>query len=67
MQDSPANLIQLKSKIQEAEKFRSDLRYMRVEALENGRSVLNTAQRDQLKSLMQAKHEHFGGRRGQAS
>ena len=37
-QQSPANLIELKSKIQEAEKVRSELRYLRVEALENGRS-----------------------------
>lgn len=66
-QQSPANLIQLKSKIQEAEKVRSELRYLRVEALENGRSVLSTAQRDQLKALMQAKHEGFRGRRGQQS
>ena len=66
-QQSPANLIQLKSKIQEAEKVRSELRYLRVEALENGRSVLSTAQRDQLKTLMQAKHESFRGRRGQQS
>lgn len=67
MQQTPANLIQLKSKIQEAEKVRSELRYLRVEALENGRSVLTTAQRDQLKTLMQSKHEHFRGQRGQPS
>lgn len=67
MQQTPANLIQLKSKIQGTEKFRSELRYLRLEALENGRSVLTTAQRDQLKSLMQAKHEHFRGHRGRPS
>lgn len=67
MQQTPANLIQLKSKIQEAEKYRSELRYLRLEALENGRTVLTTAQRDQLKSLMQAKHERFRGHRGQPS
>ena len=66
-QQSPANLIQLKSKIQEAEKVRSELRYLRVEALENGRSVLSTAQRDQLKTLVQAKRESFRGHRGQPS
>ena len=66
-QQSPANLIELKSKIQEAEKVRSELRYLRVEALENGRSVLSTAQRDQLKTLMQAKLEGFRGHRGQTS
>ena len=67
MEQSPANLIQLKSKIQETEKVRSELRYLRLEALENGRSVLTTAQRDQLKTLMQAKHEGFRGHRGQPS
>jgi len=66
-QQSPANLIELKSKIQEAEKVRSELRYLRVEALENGRSLLSTAQRDQLKTLIQSKHEGFRGRRGQPS
>lgn len=66
-QQSPANLIELKSKIQDGEKLRSELRYLRVEALENGRSVLTTAQRDQLKSLMQSKHEQFRGHRGQPS
>ena len=67
MQQSPANLIQLKSKIQEAEKFRSELRYLRVEALENGNSVLSQQQRDQLKTLVRSKHEQFRGRRGQPS
>jgi len=66
-QQSPANLIELKSKIGEAEKVRSELRYLRVEALENGRSVLSTAQRDQLKTLMQARLENFRGHRGQPS
>ena len=66
-QQSPANLIELKSKIQQGEKFRSELRYLRLEAVENGKSVLTTAQRDQLKSLMQAKHEQFRGHRGQPS
>ena len=32
-QQSPANLIQIKSKIQETEKFRSELRYLGVEAV----------------------------------
>lgn len=58
-QQSPVNLIQVKAKIQEAEKFRSELRYLRVEALENGRSVLNAQQRDQLKTLVSARHDNF--------
>jgi len=58
-QESPANLIQIKGKIQESEKYRSELRYMRVEALENGKAVLTTQQQEQLKSLVRSRHEHF--------
>jgi Spy/CpxP family protein refolding chaperone len=57
MQETPANLVQLKVKIQESEKLRSELRYMRIEALENGRSILTAEQREQLKNL-------FASRRG---
>src|SRR6266550_3095698 len=32
MQQTPANLVQIKSKIQDAEKYRSELRYLRTEA-----------------------------------
>jgi len=58
-QQSPANLIQIKSKIQEGEKVRSELRYLQVEATENGRSVLTVSQRDQLKNLVSSRHENF--------
>jgi len=67
MQQTPANLIQVKTKIQEAEKLRSELRYLRVEALENGKGVLSQQQRDQLKTLVHSQHEQFRGRRGQPS
>jgi len=67
MQQSPANLIQVKTKIQEAERFRSELRYLRVEALENGKGVLSQQQRDQLKTLVRSQHEQFRGRHGQPS
>jgi hypothetical protein len=67
MQQSPANLIQIKSKIQEAEKYRSELRYLRVEALENGRSVLTSAQQDQLKTLVRSRHGHSHRPQGQSS
>ena len=67
MQQTPANLIQVKSKIQAAEKFRSELRYLRVEALENGKGVLSQQQRDQLKTLVRSQHEQFRGRHGQPS
>ena len=51
LQETPANLIQAKLKIEQAEKLRAQLRYVRVEALENGKSLLTTQQRDQLKNL----------------
>ena len=66
-QQTPANLIQIKSKIQETEKLRSELRYLRIEALENGRSVLNTQQQDQLKTLVRTGQEHFRKSQGQPS
>jgi Spy/CpxP family protein refolding chaperone len=67
LQQSPANLVQVKLKIEEAEKLRSDLRYLRIEALENGKSVLTTAQQDQLKSLSASMRQNFQRSHGQAS
>jgi Spy/CpxP family protein refolding chaperone len=58
-QQTPVNLIQIKSKTQEAEKYRSELRYLQIEAMENGRAVLSVQQRDQLKSLMASRQENF--------
>ncbi|TMB73329.1 MAG: hypothetical protein E6J54_07160 [Deltaproteobacteria bacterium] len=67
LQQSPANLVQVKLKIEEAEKLRSDLRYLRIEALENGKSVLTAAQQDQLKSLFASMRQNFQRSHGQAS
>ena len=67
MQQTPADLILVKSKIQEAEKPRSDLRYLRLEALEKGKAVLSQQQRDQLNNLIRSKREHFRGRHRQPS
>ena len=58
-QQSPANLIQIKAKIQEGEKYRSELRYLRLEALENGKAVLTSQQQDQLKTLVRSQHERL--------
>jgi Spy/CpxP family protein refolding chaperone len=63
-QQSPANLIQIKLKIEQSEKVRSELRYLREEALENGKSILTAAQRDQLKTLAGSGHRGF--RKGQS-
>jgi Spy/CpxP family protein refolding chaperone len=68
MQESPANLIAVKSKIEETEKLRSELRYLRLEALENGKSILTTEQKDQLKNLLASGHRGFRkAQPGQAS
>jgi Spy/CpxP family protein refolding chaperone len=67
LQETPANLIQAKLKIEQAEKLRSQLRYLRVEALESGKSVLSTQQRDQLKNLVSSRHPGFRKSQGQPS
>jgi Spy/CpxP family protein refolding chaperone len=59
LQQTPANLVQVKMKIEQSEKLRSELRYLRVEALENGKSVLSAQQRDQLKTLLSSMHRGF--------
>jgi Spy/CpxP family protein refolding chaperone len=58
MQETPANLVQIKTKLQESEKLRSELRYLRIEALENGKSILTAEQREQLQTM-------FASHRGQ--
>jgi Spy/CpxP family protein refolding chaperone len=64
-QQSPANLIQIREKIEQSEKLRSELRYLREEALENGKSILTAAQKDQLKGLVSSEHRGFRKRHGQ--
>jgi Spy/CpxP family protein refolding chaperone len=67
LQETPANLIQAKLKIEQSEKLRSQLRYLRVEALENGRSVLTAQQRDQLKNLASLRRHNSRKSQGQPS
>jgi Spy/CpxP family protein refolding chaperone len=67
LQETPANLVQAKVKIEQAEKLRSQLRYLRVEALENGKSVLTAQQRDQLKNLASLRRHNFRKSQGQPS
>jgi Spy/CpxP family protein refolding chaperone len=64
-QQSPANLIQIRLKIEQAEKLRSELRYLREEALENGKSILTAQQKDQLKTLVASGHRGFRKPQGQ--
>ena len=66
-QETPANLVQLKLKVQESEKLRSELRYLRIEALENGRSILTAQQREQLKNMFASHRGLRHGPRGQPS
>ena len=58
-EQSPADLVKIKAKIQETEKYRSQLRYLQYEALDHGQAVLSVQQRDQLKTLVAARHENF--------
>ncbi len=58
-EQSPADLVKIKSKIQETEKYRSELRYLQYEALDHGQAVLSVQQRDQLKTLMASRQENF--------
>jgi len=67
MQQPLTDLELVKSKIQGSEKLRSELRYLRLEALEHGKTVLSQQQRDQLKALVGSKHEQSRGRHGQPS
>jgi Spy/CpxP family protein refolding chaperone len=67
LQQTPASLIQVKTRIQETEKLRSELRYLHIEALENGRSVLTQAQREQLQTIVRTQHEQMRARHGQRS
>ena len=66
-QQSPANLIQIKVKIEQAEKLRSELRYLREEALQNGKAILTAQQQDQLKTLLGSKGRGFRKPHGQPS
>ena len=67
MQQTPANLVQIKSKLQDAEKYRTELRYLRIEALENGRTVLTDQQKEQLKTLVRSQHGRSRAPQGQPS
>ena len=58
-EQSPADLVKIKAKIQETEKYRSELRFLQYEALDHGQAVLSVQQRDQLKTLVTARHENF--------
>ncbi|HEY7164504.1 MAG TPA: hypothetical protein VIB79_08075 [Candidatus Binatia bacterium] len=54
-----SNLIQAQDLIKNSESLRSQLRYLRLEALANGKSVLSQQQQDQLKTLLTTMRQNF--------
>jgi Spy/CpxP family protein refolding chaperone len=56
LDESPADLDQVRVKIEQSEKLRSDLRYLRVEALDKAKAVLTAEQRDRLRDLVASNH-----------
>jgi Spy/CpxP family protein refolding chaperone len=67
-QQSSVDLVQAKALIEQSEKRHSELRYLRLEALENGKSILTAQQQDQLKNLVASMHQNLRKpQQGQAS
>ena len=58
-QQSSVDLVQAKALIEQSEKRHSELRYLRLEALENGKSILTPQQQDQLKNLIASMHQNL--------
>jgi Spy/CpxP family protein refolding chaperone len=67
LQEKPVDLARVKNKIDEAERLRAEFRYLRVEALENGKAVLSAEQRHQLENLASSFHGRFRRPQGQPS
>jgi Spy/CpxP family protein refolding chaperone len=56
LQQEVVDLGQVKAKVVEAGRLRSEFRYSRIEALDQARSVLTAEQREKLKSLTPTRH-----------
>jgi Spy/CpxP family protein refolding chaperone len=56
LEQSPVDLDQVRAKIEQSEKVRSELRYLRVEALDKGKAVLTPEQKNRLKELVTSRH-----------
>lgn len=69
LEASPVDLSQVRAKIEQSENLRSELRYLRVEALDNGKTVLTPEQTERLKELLASsqKRHRRAQPRGQAS
>jgi len=63
----PVDLAQVKTKLEEAARLNTDLRYARIETLEKGKAVLTAEQRDKLRALTSAPRSSAPEPRGQAS
>lgn len=67
LRDSPVDLAQVKAKIEEAEKLRAEFRYLRIETVETGKSVLTEQQRDELRNLVSSRRDRSRGLGGEPS
>lgn len=67
LREDAVDLAQVRAKIEEAEKLRAQFRYLRIEALEAGKSVLTSEQRDKLENLASSARGRFRRPQGQAS
>ena len=67
LQENALDMTQVKAKIEETERIRVEFRYLRIEVLEQGKSVLTAAQREQLKDLSASARGRFHRPQGQNS
>lgn len=67
LQEPTVDLARVRSKIEEAEKPRSEFRYLRIEALEKGKATLTAEQRDTLETLSLSSHGRFRKPQGENS
>lgn len=63
----PVDLAQVKTKLEEAARLNTDLRYARIETLEKGKAVLTAEQRDKLRNLTSVPRSSVPEPRGKAS
>jgi Spy/CpxP family protein refolding chaperone len=65
--ENPVDMALVKATIEEAQKLRSEFRYLRMEALDKGKSTLTTEQKDQLTGLISARRARFRQLHGETS
>jgi Spy/CpxP family protein refolding chaperone len=67
LRENAVDLVRVKAKIEDAERLRAEFRYLRIEALESGKSVLTSEQRDKLENLASSGRGRFRRPHGEAS